>query len=97
MSNPFILSRCGRLCLEIGQKKSALNYFNRVLANTTPFVRNAVLTAATVVDESQIQVLLNEAFVSIYDADYASAQKSLREILRLKPQNLVATNNIAVC
>lgn len=29
-SNPFVLSRCGRLCLEIGQKKAALNYFNHV-------------------------------------------------------------------
>ena len=96
-SNPFVLSRCGRLCLEIGQKKTALNYFNHVQALTTPFVRNAVLTADAKVDESQIQVLLNEAFLSIYDSDYKSAQATLREILRLKPQNLVATNNIAVC
>lgn len=56
-----------------------------------------MLTADAKVDESQIQVLLNEAFLSIYDSDFKSAQATLREILRLKPQNLVATNNLAVC
>jgi tetratricopeptide (TPR) repeat protein len=62
--NPFILSRCGRLCLEIGRKKQALNYFNHVLSMVPP---------GNTDNDLAIIVLLNNAFCYIYDENYTQA------------------------
>lgn len=51
--NPYILSRCGRLCLEIGRKKQAISYFNHVASMVAP--QNA--TTAAEIDLTMIIAL----------------------------------------
>jgi len=40
---------------------------------------------------------MNDAFIHIYDSNYPAAVACFKSILRIKPQSLVITNNIAVC
>jgi Flp pilus assembly protein TadD len=56
--NPHVLSRCGRLCLEMGRRSQAVEFFRAV----TDLKSN----------EPEVKVLecLNEGFVFIYDGAF---------------------------
>ena len=41
--------------------------------------------------------LINQGFVCIFDANYDEAIKYFRQVLTIKPANIVAANNLATC
>lgn len=69
--NPYVLSRCGRLCLEIGRKKQAISYFNHVAAMVPP---------NSLDDDLAILVLLNQAFTCIFDEQYSQAIEFFKKV-----------------
>lgn len=61
VKNPYILSRCGRLCLEIGRKHQSFNYFTAAQSLVPPDNKDTDLTCL---------IHLNAAFFFIYDENY---------------------------
>lgn len=59
--------------------------------------KNPLLTIESTTSEITVQVLLNDAFIHIYDSNYPAAVACFKSILRIKPLSLVVMNNIAVC
>eukprot|EP00347_Sterkiella_histriomuscorum_P001642 403371239 len=108
--NPYILSRMGRLCLEIGRKQEASEYFNQVVKMMKESSVNSK-SARSSSDQQNLDNLLdndhdpdlavlchmNKGFVNIYDGNYKDAIEQFRKILSYRPMNLVALNNSATC
>ena len=101
-NNPYILSKHVRLCLEVGRKSEAMEKFNTVfkmMRMTSPkkLTESSDLANEEFDKELTVQMLLNKAFVNIFDGNYKDAIENFRKILGYRPMNLVALNNAATC
>uniref|UniRef100_A0A7N8XH86 Trafficking protein particle complex subunit 12 n=1 Tax=Mastacembelus armatus TaxID=205130 RepID=A0A7N8XH86_9TELE len=83
-----LLSGIGRIFLQIGDIKTAERYFQDV--------EKACQTRGSQSSHT-ICVLMNRAFVSLSQNNYAEAHTSFTEVLKIDPKNPVANNNAAVC
>lgn len=101
-NNPYILSKHGRLCLEVGRKQEAMEKFNTVfkmMRMTSPKKpgEGVEIGADDYDKELTVLMLLNKAFINIFDGNYKDSIENFRKILAYKPMNLVAINNAATC
>ncbi|XP_024914068.1 LOW QUALITY PROTEIN: trafficking protein particle complex subunit 12 [Cynoglossus semilaevis] len=83
-----LLSGIGRIFLQSGDVNMAERYFQDV-------ERSCQMTGSQ--SSHTTCVLMNRAFVSLSQNNYAEAHASFTELLKLDPKNPVANNNAAVC
>ncbi|XP_068457695.1 trafficking protein particle complex subunit 12 [Clinocottus analis] len=83
-----LLSGIGRIFLQIGDVQTAERYFQDV-------ERACQVTGGP--PGHTTCVLMNRAFVSLSQNNYAEAHASFSEVLTVDPKNPVANNNAAVC
>ncbi|XP_058407837.1 trafficking protein particle complex subunit 12 [Diceros bicornis minor] len=84
---PQLLSGIGRIFLQIGDIKTAEQYFQDVEKVTQKLDGL----------QGKIMVLMNRAFLHLGQNNFAEAHKFFTEILKIEPTNAVANNNAAVC
>ncbi|XP_068136449.1 trafficking protein particle complex subunit 12 isoform X2 [Hyperolius riggenbachi] len=87
---PQLLSGIGRIFLQIGDIKTAENYFQDA---------EKVIEKLDTKDEPQnkMMVLMNRAFLHLGQNNFSEAHKFFAEVLKVEPSNTVANNNAAVC
>ena len=112
-TNPYVLSKAGRLCLETGRRREARKYFDAVkgMIKEEPSPKAAKSDDITdilgAIEKSQsldeqtkmLHVLsyFNNGFLAIFDGNFQDAIAKFREVQNYKPANIIAANNIATC
>ncbi|CAH2246287.1 trafficking particle complex subunit 12 isoform X1 [Pelobates cultripes] len=87
---PQLLSGIGRIFLQIGDIKTAEEYFE----NAEKVVQHLDTQDET---QNKMLVLMNRAFLHLGQNNFSGAHKFFTEVLTLDPANAVANNNAAVC
>ncbi|XP_072417131.1 trafficking protein particle complex subunit 12 isoform X2 [Chiloscyllium punctatum] len=85
---PQLLSGIGRLLLQIGDIKTAEQYFQEV-EQISPKLGNEL--------QQNVIIQMNRAFLHLGQNNFAEAHKFFTEVTKLDPSNPVANNNAAVC
>ena len=90
-ANPYVQSRMGRLCLEVGKKQEAQDAFT--------IVQRGIARSHTPATDQDLEVLnlMNKGYMFIYDGNYKEAIETFRRVLTIKPANILASNNCATC
>ncbi|CAL4095189.1 unnamed protein product, partial [Meganyctiphanes norvegica] len=81
-----LCSALGRLCLQLGDIKTAQNYFNQYLEYSLPPPHH-----------DQVQGLLHSAYIAIAQNDFIDATNILSQAHKINNTNGLVINNLGVC
>ncbi|GJJ77951.1 trafficking protein particle complex subunit 12 [Entomortierella parvispora] len=85
-------SGLGRLYLQLGDLDSAQIVFQRVEDQV-----KALPDDGKEKSHFKLQLIMNRALLAVATGEWITARDAFEEVLVLEPENLVATNNLAVC
>ncbi|KAF9163584.1 hypothetical protein DFQ26_002340 [Actinomortierella ambigua] len=84
-------SGLGRLYLQLGDLEQATNVFEDVEAMVN------ALPGSPSDTHFSLQVLMNKAFLAVSQGHWVAAKHAFEQVLRVEPENLAVSNNLAVC
>ncbi|KAG0234072.1 hypothetical protein BGW42_006938 [Actinomortierella wolfii] len=84
-------SALGRLYLQLGDLEQGAKVFERVERMVD------ALSESPSHAHFSLQVLMNRAFLAVSHGQWATAKHAFEQVLKVEPENLAVSNNLAVC